>query len=211
MEKQYSIIRKDYWGGVNSYLEVHIRNVEDMLDLQEKINKISSVKGASPKNGYFVVYVRKPYTIDELESEINSFLKRYYEKAYSYDLETISNAMESFDKAKMFFDKASRQCNSTDNTRECLDNFRLSLELMLKEILKNDKSLENQRIPLMRYLEQKGVSSEINTLFWHVLDCYSKYQNNRVKHNFDVTENDIPIIIEQTKSMINILTRLERE
>ena len=167
MEKQYSIIRKDYWGDVNSYLEVHIRNVEDMLDLQEKINKISSVKGASPKNGYFgrstitdfedvvkldVQYIEK----DELESEINSFLKRYYEKAYSYDLETISNAMESFDKAKMFFDKASRQCNSTDNTRECLDNFRLSLELMLKEILKNDKSLENQRIPLMRYLEQKG-------------------------------------------------------
>lgn len=211
MGNQYSIIKKDYWAGVNSYLEVHIKNMEDMLDLQEKLGKLSSVKRANPQKGYFVVYVRNPYTIDETENEINSFLKRYYGETYSYDLETTSNAIEHIDKAKIIFDKASRQYDSIDNTRECLDNFRLSLELVLKEILQNDKSLENQRIPLMRYLEQKGVSSEISTLFWHVLDCYSKYQNKRIKHNFDITENDIPIIIEQTKSMINILTRLEKK
>lgn len=211
MVNQYSIIKKDYWAGVNSYLEVHIKNMEDMLDLHEKLGKLSSVKRANLQKGYFVVYVRKPYTIDESKDEINSFLRKYYEETFSYDLETISNAIERFDKAKIIFDKASCQYDSGDNTRECLDNFRLSLELMLKEVLQNDKSLENQRIPLMQYLEQKGVSSEISTLFWHVLDCYSKYQNNHVKHNFEITENDIPIIIEQTKSMINILTRLERE
>lgn len=211
MGNQYSIIKKDYWAGVNSYLEIHTRNMEDMSDLQDKLENLSSVKRANQNNGYFIVYVREPYTIDELEGEVESLLKKYYGSANLNDLKKTSVAIEGYDKAKTVFDKASCQCNSTDNTRECLDNFRLSLELVLKEVLQNDKSLENQRIPLMKYLEQKGVSSEINALFWHVLDCYSKYQNNHVKHNFDIAENDIPIIIEQTKSMINILTKLERE
>lgn len=211
MGKQYSIIRKDYWTGINSFLEVHIKNKEDMTVLHEKLERLSSVKRANPQNGYFIVYVREPYIIDELEDEIEFLLKKYYENANFSDLKTISVEIGRFGKAKVLLGKASQQYYSKDNIRECLDNFRLSLELVLKEVLQNDKSLENQRLPLKHYLDDKGVSSEISTLFWHVLDCYSKYQNNHVKHNFDIAENDISIIIEQTKSMISTLMKLEKE
>lgn len=85
------------------------------------------------------------------------------------------------------------------------------MELLLKEILKNNKSIENQQVPLNEYLKQKGVAPEIIKYFWHVLDCFNKYQNNHVKHDFNINENDMPIIIEQTKSLFNTIIKLEGE
>lgn len=211
MEKLYSIIKKDYWSGINSYLEVHIRNVKDMSDIQRKLEKLPSVKRANCNNGYFIVYVREPYTIIEAEKDINTLFKIYYDEATSEELHLTSNLLGRFGKAKSIFTKACQQYGLKDNTRECLDNFRLSIELLLKELLQNDKSLENQREPLKSYLNNKNVSSEISTLFWHVLDCFSKYQNNHVKHDINIAENDISIIIEQTKSLINTIMKLERE
>lgn len=84
---------------------------------------------------------------------------------------------------------------------------RLSLETLIKELLNNNKSLENQTSDLGKLLKDKNVSNEIRNLFQTLLDYYSKYQNNYVKHNDAIKSNEMELIINQTNIMIQFLVK----
>lgn len=91
--------------------------------------------------------------------------------------------------------------------RNLLDDMRLALEILLKEILRNDKSLENQISLVGTALKERNVSPEINTLFVKIIDFYSKYQNTYVKHNDAVKSNEIDLIMNQTIILMNFLIK----
>lgn len=91
--------------------------------------------------------------------------------------------------------------------RNVLDDMRLSLELLIKRFLGNEKSLENQ-IPLLgAKLEQCGISSELRNLLTKVIDYMCKYQNNYVKHDDAVNSAEIDYVIEQTSTVINLIVK----
>lgn len=91
--------------------------------------------------------------------------------------------------------------------RNVLDDMRLSLELLLKEILNNNKSLENQISNLGKILKANSVSTEISTLFHSVFDFYTRYNNTYVKHNDLVKQNEMELIINQTSILIQFLIK----
>ena len=82
--------------------------------------------------------------------------------------------------------------------RNVLDDMRLSLETFLKEILKNQKSLENQLSEVGKFQKEKGLSPEFISMFNRLLDYYAKYQNNYVKHNDAVKYSEIDFVINLT-------------
>lgn len=92
--------------------------------------------------------------------------------------------------------------------RNLLDDLRLSLELLLKEILGNDKSLENQLSLLGAFMKDKGGSAELTNMFQKLIDYYTKYQNTYVKHGDDVNEEEIEFICEITASFMKHFIRL---
>lgn len=63
-----------------------------------------------------------------------------------------------------------------------MDKTRLALEIFLKELLKNDKSLENQTKLLNKYLG-KDIHQNIKSMFLNILDLYAKFNNDKTKHN----------------------------
>jgi len=73
------------------------------------------------------------------------------------------------------------------------------------EILNNDKSMENQFGEIGKILKERGISEEIRNLFVKILDYYSKYQNNNVKHDSQINEMEVKYIIEQTSIFINFI------
>lgn len=82
---------------------------------------------------------------------------------------------------------------------------RLSLELLVKQILGNGKSLENQTSELGTKLS--GYHTEIRNLVIKTVDYLCKYQNHYVKHNDAVNPEEIDYIIEQTSATINFLIK----
>ena len=56
--------------------------------------------------------------------------------------------------------------------RNLLDDLRLSLESLLKEILGNGKSLENQKDELGRFLKEREGSPELRNMFQSMLAYY---------------------------------------
>jgi hypothetical protein len=92
--------------------------------------------------------------------------------------------------------------------RNVLDDMRLSLELLLKAVLGNEKSLENQIPQLGGFIKEKGGSSELANMFVKLVDYYTKYQNSYVKHDDAVIEEEVEFVIELTSSFMKHLVRL---
>ena len=92
--------------------------------------------------------------------------------------------------------------------RNLLDDLRLSLELLLKSIFANGKSLENQIADLGAFIQSKGGSKELSNMFQKLVDYFSKYQNSYVKHDDNVIEEEIEFILELTSSFMKHLVRI---
>lgn len=115
--------------------------------------------------------------------------------------------LTKYDKALKLYKEAMEKYNNGLYQRNVLDDLRLSLELLLKDLLNNDKTLENQISELGTLLKSKNVSKEIQNLFVKVIDYYSKYQNNHIKHEDLVNPTEIEFIINLTDAMIKFLIK----
>lgn len=92
--------------------------------------------------------------------------------------------------------------------RNVLDDLRLSLEILLQEVLSNGKSLENQKASLGGFLKARGGSKELSNMFVTLLDYYAKYQNSFVKHSDAVVEQEMELIFELSSSFMKHVVRL---
>jgi hypothetical protein len=154
-----------------------------------------------------VVITGVPLGIKQTETEVVFYpegAKLLDEKLINDNLDWLSTYSKSYEA----FKKALAEVGRTGKEREVVDNLRLSLELLLKDILSNKKSLENQKNEIGVYLKSKNTSTEISNLFWTVLDYYSKYQNNKAKHECTVPAEEVEFILYMTGIMMRfILTR----
>ena len=109
---------------------------------------------------------------------------------------------------KLYNDCLEKHSNGI-HQRNLLDDLRLSLETLLKTILENGKSLENQIADLGKYINERNGSKELNNMFLKLIDYFSKYQNTYVKHNDNVNYNEVEIIIEMASSFMKFIVRIK--
>lgn len=117
-------------------------------------------------------------------------------------LEHVPSARERFAAALTLYGKP-------DRVRDVADNLRRALEETLRHVLGNAKSLENQKSELGTYLKARGVASEVANGYWHLIDLYSKFQNDRVKHGDKVLEKEIELVLYLTGTFIRFLLTLK--
>jgi hypothetical protein len=92
--------------------------------------------------------------------------------------------------------------------RDVVDNLRLSLELTMRDVLGNTKSLENQQPVLGAFLKDKEVGGEVANMYLKLIDLYSKFQNDRAKHGNKVQEQEVEFILYLTGTFIRFLVTL---
>lgn len=92
--------------------------------------------------------------------------------------------------------------------RNTLDDMRLSFELLVKELLSNEKSLENQIAGLGQMLKEHGASIELRNMVIQIIKYYTDFQNNHVKHNDKVNEDEIEYVIELTSVVMKYLIKM---
>jgi hypothetical protein len=106
------------------------------------------------------------------------------------------------------YQSALDKLNEGNFARNLIDDLRLALELLLKSMLNNESSLENQASNLGQYLKARGVSTELRSMFIKLLDYYSKYQNEYVKHDNAVKEHEVDLVLNMSSSFIRFLLQL---
>jgi hypothetical protein len=128
-----------------------------------------------------------------------------------FDKLFIDDALDWLDKcpeAKDSLLSALEKYNRKIYERNLLDDARLSLELFLRKILNNDKSLEKQESEILQFFKKKKVSCEISNMFWTLLDYYTKYQNEHVKHDDKVDPKEVEFILYLTGLFIRFTFNL---
>lgn len=115
--------------------------------------------------------------------------------------------LSDYPKAYKHYQLALEKYRNSVYERNLLDDLRLSIELLLKNILKNNKSLENQIREIGSYQKEKGSSPEIRNMLTKLIDYYTKYQNNYVKHSDEVKLDEIEFIMELSESFMRHLTK----
>ena len=164
--------------------------LKDYPQLYEYASKLFAqykayVKNIANKN----IYVNKDYSVLDL---------RYVEDAvrlYPDVFKHLESGLDIFSKK--------------EDLRHGLDDMRLALELLLKHLLSNEKSLENQNSDLGAYFKKVGISKEISNTFIQIKGLYERFQNNNVKHNDNINLKEVEYIYQQTLCFMNLLLKVQ--
>ncbi|MCR5219641.1 MAG: hypothetical protein K6E31_01420 [bacterium] len=123
-----------------------------------------------------------------------------------------SNALKQYESALSKFEGGIFERNT-------LDDMRLSFELLVKALLSNEKSLENQIAGICTLMEQSGASAELRNMVQpvikyytdfqnhHVKQYYTDFQNHHVKHNDKINNNELEYVIELTSVIMKFLIK----
>ncbi len=96
--------------------------------------------------------------------------------------------------------------------RNLLDNLRYSIEQLLKEVLNNDKALENQKNELLTWLQGKAVHQQVINLYHQLLfGPFRQYQNDAVKHAGEYQAQDVEFMIYLAGTFMRLLLQLEKD
>ena len=145
-----------------------------------------------------------PLGIKQTDSEIIFYpegAKLLDKKLINDNLDWLSAHPKSYETFKMSLMEIGIQ----GKERNVVDHLRLSLELLLKDIFNNGKSLENQKTDIGNYLKSRNISPEISNLLERELDYYAKYQNNKAKHDCAVLFSEVEFILYLTGTVMRFL------
>lgn len=155
-----------------------------------------------------------PDSVNNLKIQL---IARYSDQFGSVSSETLNETLveeakhwlaEYPDSLKLY-ETALTKFNNNIFERNLLDDLRLSLELLLKSIFSNGKSLENQISQIGTFISSNGGSKDFSNMFHKLVDYYSKYQNSFVKHNDAVIEEEVEFIFEMTSSFMKHLVKMD--
>lgn len=88
--------------------------------------------------------------------------------------------------------------------RSIYDNLRASLEKLIKLVLNNNRSLENNKNDLKSWLKDNGVHPNLTNMLSHIINEYCYFMND-VKHVSNYSGNDLEFMIYQTAIIIRMI------
>lgn len=192
------------------YLKVFLKNISIIEEVREQLSELQAVKnvnitGSESKNNpssTLTVYPNRVFSIEEMQTEVIGFLESYFKGTPQItqqpEIKETQKWLANYPTSQKTYNEAIDKYKQRIYQRNVLDDMRLSLETFLKEILKNQKSLENQLSDIGKFQKEKGLSPEFIGMFNRLLDYYAKYQNNYVKHNDAVKYSEIDFVINLT-------------
>lgn len=144
------------------------------------------------------------------EEVTNDLLKQTAEKELikleSEKFNQLIKKLNNCPEVKKLLKSAHKNLNHPELNRNALDDCRLALELFLKSLFNNDKSLENQNSNIGQYLEARDVSTETRNMYANFIKGYSKFQNENIKHNsVQIPQSESSSMFDLTIHFINFL------
>jgi hypothetical protein len=129
-------------------------------------------------------------------------------------IEDVLNWLSGYPNVNKSFMEALRLYFSREpnNYRNLLDNLRSALEELLRSILRNQKSLENQSKDLADWFQSHAINQQIMNLFGQLLfGPYRILQNDDVKHGVNqFTEAEVEFILYLSGTFMRLLIRVNQ-
>jgi hypothetical protein len=96
--------------------------------------------------------------------------------------------------------------------RNLLDNLRFAVEQLLRDVLGNQKSLENQKDVLLPWMKGKGLHVHVVNMYHDLLfKHFATYQNDAVKHGEKYSLQEVEFMIYLTGTFIRLLIQASKQ
>lgn len=146
-------------------------------------------------------------------AESNGCLTFYPEGARLLD-EQVINAdltwLGAYPEALKAFSEALSVYGSSGQHRHMLDCLRVCIEELARKLLENELSLEKNTVGLLALLDPV-LSKETRNMTRVLLDYYTRYQNEHVKHHDDWTPVEVAFILYLTAAFVYLFIAARRE
>lgn len=116
--------------------------------------------------------------------------------------------LDNYPESLIQYENALSKYESGIFQRNTLDDMRLSFELLVKSLLNNNKSLENQIREIGSRLNNANASPELCNMIVKIITYYTDFQNHHIKHDDSVNEDEIEYIIELTSVVMKYLIKV---
>ena len=200
------------------YLKVHFLNEEDieptkaMLEKLQAVDHVNITFNQAQTRSSLIIYISQVYKPEEAKQEVEAALNSYlnskpiFQEKKAKDLESFlakyPNVLKQYKSAKEKYERGVYE-------RNVLDDMRLALELLVKNVLKTEANTLNlQKTELGTFLKEHSCDTTIRNMFMAIYDYYMKYQNDHVKHNDKIVRKDINTVLSLT---IVLMERLKDE
>ncbi len=82
--------------------------------------------------------------------------------------------------------------------------------MLLKQLLENEKYLENQLSAIGEFVKVRGGSTELSNMLVKLVDYYTKFQNTYVKHGDAVPSSEAEFVLEITVCFMKHFIRIQK-
>jgi len=126
---------------------------------------------------------------DDVEQLKSKLIERYGDDLHIDDEEEVALITETKTWLSAYPDAEKEYDSSIDKYRKgiydrnVIDDMRLSLEYLVRDITGSKKTLENQKENIGRLIGKSGISSDIAAMYMTLFSQYTTYQNDNVKHH----------------------------
>jgi len=125
-------------------------------------------------------------------------------------VEEVKHWLADFPETLKLYNEALEKYENKIYSRNLLDDLRLGLEKLLRSVLSNSKSLEKQIPEVGKFIDAAKGSTHLGFMFVKLLEGYAKYQNENVKHDDFVMEEELEFMIEITATFMKHIIRLKQ-
>lgn len=164
---------------------------------------------------------------NDLEKDIDAFIdacldetERYHPNPFELPAQSTQpdkwkmmqtiEMLTPFPKSQKLVEQVVTDFNNGIRQRHILDNLRLAIELVVKKLLNNTKSLENQLPELGKLQKVNNTSPELIQMFTKLLDGYTKYQNTYIKHDDAMQDHEIELMMDLSATYLRHLCSLKK-
>ena len=200
------------------YLKVYFLNDDEaeptklLLEQLPAVDHINITLNNAQTRRTLTIYISKVYEPEEARQEVIGMLdchledKMVFQEKKAKDLESFlakyPDVLKQYKSAKEKYEKGIYE-------RNVLDDMRLALELLVKNVLKTEvNTLDLQKNKLGTFLKEQGCDKMVRNMFMIIYDYYMKYQNDHVKHDDKIARKDINTVLSLT---IVLMERLKDE
>ncbi|MCX8075163.1 MAG: hypothetical protein N2749_06220 [Clostridia bacterium] len=114
-----------------------------------------------------------------------------------------------YPKSQQKFISALEKIQNNGDIRNTIDDLRLCLEMFIKQILNNRKTLENNADIILSWLKNKNVHVNIRNMYRELLVQYTCYQNETTKHNEECKYIELEYLLYLTANFIRFIIVLD--
>lgn len=214
MPQHFSISKKEVFD--TPYLKVELLdNSKPQLQaikqlLEEKSHCVRRCNITHNQQDDLTIYIKTLSTIEDAFDEVENILNSHFGNGVLRNdtinyTDGVLNELVSHPKPLELYKKAIDGFQKQQDYRHAMDDLRLSLELLLKDVLSNEKSLEKQDKFLNAHLGRGGISTEIIAGITEEMKALGSYFNEHEKHKDDIKINEIDCVVDWVSHIMHVV------